>query len=245
MNGRERILTALNIGTPDRVPVWIHAINEVAIVNVGKLLDDTVPEAKPVNLMSQEEMVKILDTLFMIHEELEIDGFTSLGMSQLVDVTNLDKIRFRDLWGTIWARSPHGMAYMVEPPFKTPDDIQNYQRPEIGPGEAFMVEMAKERFAGEKAQFFLMRGAFVRSWRLRGMQNLFMDMLDRPDFVHRLAQMVTEYNLELCDLVAEAGADVLIIEDRMAPTNRTTNMGCKCSTAMYVNTAFGSARLGR
>ncbi len=221
MNGRERILTALNVGVPDRVPIWIHAINEVAIVNIGKLLDDTVPDAKPVNLMSQEEMLRILDTLFMIHEELEIDGFTSLGMSQLVNVTNIDENRFRDQWGTIWARSPHGMAYMVEPPFKTPDDIQDYRRPEVGPGEAFMAQMARERFAGEKAQFFLMRGAFVRSWRLRGMQELFMDMIDRPDFVHRLAQMVTEYNLELCDLAAETGADVLIIEDDIASNEST------------------------
>ncbi len=221
MNGRERILTALELRQPDRVPVWIHAINEVAIVNIGKRLREGVPEAKAVNLMSQEEMLGLLDLLFFIHEELEIDGFTSLPMSELIGVTNLDEARFRDPWGTVWARSSHGMAYMVEAPLETPWDIEGYKRPSAGPMEAFLVQMARERFADGKAQFFLLRGAFVRSWRLRGMQELLMDMIERPAFVHRLAEMVTEYNLEMCERVVEAGADVLIVEDDIAGNEST------------------------
>jgi uroporphyrinogen decarboxylase len=142
-------------------------------------------------------------------------------MSELVGVVNLDKDRFRDPWGTIWARSPHGMAYMVEAPLKTPGDIRGYQRPSAGPAEAFMVQVAGNRFAGEKAQFFLMRGAFVRSWRLRGMQELFMDMMERPQFVHQLAETVTEFNLELCERAVDAGADVLIVEDDIAGNEST------------------------
>ena len=221
MNGRERILAALDIRAPDRVPVWIHAINERAITNIGRLLADGVPEAKAANLMSQEELLRLLDTLFVIHEALEIDGFTALGMGQLVNVTNLDENRFQDEWGTVWERSPHGMAYMVAPAFESPDDIRGYKPPDVGPGEAFLVQMAQERFSGQKAIFFLMRGVFVRSWRLRGMQELLMDMVERPDFVHRLAAMVTEYHLELCGLVADAGADVLIIEDDIAGNEST------------------------
>ena len=76
MNGRERILAALEHDIPDRVPVWIHAINEVSISNIGKLLFEGIPDPKPANLMSQEELLKILEMLFMIHEELEIDGFS-------------------------------------------------------------------------------------------------------------------------------------------------------------------------
>lgn len=216
MNSRDRILTALDVQQPDRVPVWIHAINEMAIINIGRLLRQGVPEAKAVNLMSQEEMLALLDTLLFIHEQLEIDGFTSLPMSELVGTCNLDRNRFRDVWGTIWERSPHGLAYMVEPPIRSPDDLGDYQRPEASLSEAFMVQVARERFRDEKAQFFLIRGVFVRSWRLRGMQELFVDMLVRPQFVHELAQMVTDYNVELCRVAVEAGVDVLIVEDDVA-----------------------------
>jgi uroporphyrinogen decarboxylase len=61
-----------------------------------------------------------------------------------------------------------------------------------------------------------MRGAFVRSWRLRGMEELLVDMALRPEFVHDLAQVVTEYNLELCTAAVEAGVDVIIVEDDIA-----------------------------
>lgn len=221
MNGRDRFLAALDRRQPDRVPVWIHAINEVAIVNVARLLRPDVPAPKPVNQMSQEEMFTLLDLLFLIHEDLEIDGFTALPLSDIAGMTNLDNVHFRDGWGTVWARSPHGMAYVVESPLAEPGDLDGYRPPSVGPAEMFMVQMARQRFGGEKAICLMMRGAFVRSWRLRGMQALFMDMVDRPAFVHRLAEMVTRYNLELCEQMVQAGADVLIVEDDIAGNERT------------------------
>jgi uroporphyrinogen decarboxylase len=166
--------------------------------------------------MSQEEMLGLLDTLLLIHSELGIDGFTALPMSELVNTTDIDGVHFRDPWGTVWARSPHGMAYMVEGPLQDPGELQAFQRPAVTPIETFMSEMASQRFEGAKAQFLLMRGVFVRSWRLRGMQELLVDMVDRPQWVHQLARMVTDYNLELCQQAITAGLDVLIIEDDIA-----------------------------
>jgi uroporphyrinogen decarboxylase len=216
VNGRQRILTALSVEQPDRVPVWIHAINEVAIARIGQLLREGSPQPKAVNLMSQEEMLALMDTLFLIHTELSIDGFTSLPMSELVNTVDIDGVRFRDQWGTVWARSPHGMAYMVEAPLADPESLDGYVRPAVTPAETFMVEMARQRFQGSKAQFLLMRGVFVRSWRLRGMETLLVDMVDRPQWVHSLARMVTDYNLDLCRQAIAAGVDVLIVEDDVA-----------------------------
>lgn len=221
MNGKERIITALDLEIPDRVPLWIHAINEAAVVNIGRLIMEGVPDAKPVNLMSMEEMQKLLDVLFTIHEKLEIDGFTALGFSELAGVTNLDNNRFKDQWGTIWMRSSHGLAYMAEPPLSAPEELKSYKRPDVHENEGFMVQLAKKQFGGEKAVFFLMRGTFVRSWRVRGMQNLLLDMIERPEFVHLLAEMVTEYNMELCSITAETGTDVLIVEDDIASREST------------------------
>ena len=83
MNGKERILTALEVREPDRVPLYIHGINEAPIIGIGKHLTDSLPEPQDFRLMNDRDKFKLVDTLFMIHEELEIDGFTSLGMSQL------------------------------------------------------------------------------------------------------------------------------------------------------------------
>jgi uroporphyrinogen decarboxylase len=219
MNGRERILTALDLREPDRVPVWIHAINEISIINIARHFTDDVPKVKAVNRMDDAEKLQLLNALFMIHEKLEIDGFTAYEMGQLTNITNIDEIHFRDQWGTLLARNPHGLAYMVEPPIKDPQDLEHYEPPRADPAELFMLRLAQERFKGQLAQFFLMRGVFVRCYRLRGMEELFVDMIKRPDLVHHLARTVSDYNLALCELVAEAGADVLIVEDDVADKN--------------------------
>ena len=40
MTGIERILTALNIEELDRVPLYIHGINEAPIIGIGKHLTE-------------------------------------------------------------------------------------------------------------------------------------------------------------------------------------------------------------
>ena len=40
MTGKERILAALNIEEPDRVPLYIHGINEAPIIGIGKHLTE-------------------------------------------------------------------------------------------------------------------------------------------------------------------------------------------------------------
>ena len=36
MKGKERIITALSVQQPDRVPLYIHGINEAPIIGIGK-----------------------------------------------------------------------------------------------------------------------------------------------------------------------------------------------------------------
>jgi len=43
MNGKERILTALAVRQPDRVPLYIHGINEAPIIGIGRHLTDGLP----------------------------------------------------------------------------------------------------------------------------------------------------------------------------------------------------------
>ena len=221
MNSRERILTALQIEQPDKVPVWIHAINEKSIIAIAKHILKNVPPYKPVNEMSPTEMMTLMNTLFDVHEILEIDGITSLDGSQLTGIRPVDKYHFYDAWGTLLERSPNGIAVVREAPIKSVAEIASFKCPTLLPEEVFMLASARKRFHNQLAQFFLMRGTFVRMYRLRGMENLFIDMIENPAAVHELAEKIVEYNLALCDLVAEAGGDVLIVEDDIADKNGT------------------------
>ena len=77
MNGKQRIRTALEVKEPDCVPLYIHGINEAPIIGIGKHLTDGLPEPKDFRLMSDADKLKLVDTLFMIHEQFDIDGMTT------------------------------------------------------------------------------------------------------------------------------------------------------------------------
>ena len=220
MTGKERIMAALELREADRVPVWIHAINEASVINIARHFTDELPEIKSVNLMDVEEQMQLLNALFLIHEELEIDGITSVVLGEEIEI---DEKRYRDEWGAIQQRNPYGLAFPMELPINSPDDLKNYERPRIGRDERLLLlEMAKAKFQDKLAQFFMVTGAFSRTFEnLREMSLLLMDMIDNPDLVHNLFRMATDYNLELIDAINEIGVDVIIVEDDLAYNNST------------------------
>ncbi len=215
MTGKQRILTALDIRQSDRVPLYIHGINEATIVGIGRHLTDAVPEPKQFHDLDDAERLQLMNVLFLIHEEFGVDGFTSFEINQLED---LDVKYAKDDWGVVYERSPHGLPVVYGNPIKTTADLDRYRPPLPKREHLLLLDLARGRFAGEKALFWLMRGTFVLSWRLVGMSNLMMMMYDDPGSVHRIAEMTVRFNLQMLDLLAGAGLDVLVIEDDIAET---------------------------
>ena len=216
MNGKERIITALKVREPDRVPLYIHGINEGPIIGIGRHLTDGLPEIKEIQDMTEQEKFKLLDTLFLLHEAFEVDGFTAfeLGNEEAVDGRHI-----RDEFGVVFERSPLGLPVPKGHPIREAPDFAKYVPPIPQRAHLLLLDLARERFKGQKALFWLMRGSFVRSWRLMGMENMMLKMFDDPDLVHGVARMILDYNLALLDLLVEAGLDVLVIEDDVADKN--------------------------
>jgi uroporphyrinogen decarboxylase len=219
MNGRERIITALNNRQPDRVPLFIHGINEAPIMGIGRNLTDGLPEGKTLDRMTPQEKLKIIDTLFRILEEYGVDGYTCLPIGPGTEFAPGDPLI--DDWGVGFRRSPHGIPIPARHPVKNMDDLERYAPPEPRREQLVLVDLMRQRFKGEKAIFWMMRGTFVRSWRMTGMENLMIKMFKDPAFVHRVAGMVTAFNLKQLDMAADAGVDVLIVEDDIADKNST------------------------
>ncbi|MBW2635698.1 MAG: hypothetical protein JRE14_16610 [Deltaproteobacteria bacterium] len=170
MNGKQRILSALSIEEADRVPLFIHGINEGPIMGVGKHLVEGLPVGKQFHQMNDTEKGLLIETLLRVLEEFEIDGYTCLPIGPGTEFSN-DKELIDD-WGVGFTRR-------------------------------------------------MMRGAFVRSWRLIGMTNYMMMLYDNPDFIHRVAEMVTQYSIGQLEMLIDAGLDVLIVEDDIADKNNT------------------------
>jgi uroporphyrinogen decarboxylase len=219
MTGRERILAALSITEPDRVPLFIHGINEGPIMGIGKYLTDGLPEGKMIHQMSDAEKVKLIDTLFLILDTFGIDGYTCLPLGPGTEFSNQEDLV--DDWGVGFMRSPHGIPVPDRHPIQSADDLDRYTPPAPAREQLFAVDLMKDRFKQRKAVFWMMRGVFVRSWRLLGMQNYMMNLFDNPLLIHRVAEMVTRYSLAQLDMLVQAGLDVLIVEDDIADKNTT------------------------
>ena len=150
MNGKERILTALEVREPDRVPLYIHGINEESIISIGRHVTDGLPEPKQFHAMTEPERLKLLEALFLIHEEFGVDGFTSFEINQLRD---LDATHAEDDWGVIYKRSPHGIPVVSGNPIPDAAALDRYTPPEPRREHLLLLDLARERFQGRKALF--------------------------------------------------------------------------------------------
>ncbi|MDI6830616.1 MAG: uroporphyrinogen decarboxylase family protein [Actinomycetota bacterium] len=231
MTGRERMLTAFERREPDRVPVWEMAFNEESIIKLGRLYTDDLPPVKFAQQMSMEEKVKLLNTLFTVARELELDGITSIG---LLGTEPVDEEHVRDGWGRILRVSEEGEATAVGGPVSDPSDLKGLKAYHPQPTDFLMLMAAVGNLGDGVAQVLVQPGPFRESWSLLGsMEKLLYHYMKNPGFVKDLAQVVTDYILEVVDMAADNGADIIALDGDLA-FNQTTLM----SPAQYEEFVF-------
>jgi len=213
MNGKQRIITALEVKEPDCVPLYIHGINEAPIIGIGKHLRNDLPEPQDFRLMNDKDRMKLVETLFMIHDHFDIDGITCFEIGHEEKV---DDLHVRDRFGVVYQLSEHGIPVPVGHPVKDLAELKKYKFPNPLREDLGLLDLASQRFRGQKATFWLMRGIFVRSWRLIGMTNYMTSIYADPGFLIMLAEKMLEFSLAQLDLLDDAGLDVLVIEDDIA-----------------------------
>jgi hypothetical protein len=80
-----------------------------------------------VDKMNDSEKMKLVDTLFMIHEGFGVDGFTSFEIGH---ESKLDENRVQDDWGIVYLRNPHGLPVAKGHPVKAAGDLTHFDAPE-------------------------------------------------------------------------------------------------------------------
>ncbi len=145
MNSKERILTALDGGQPDRVPLYIHGINEGPIIGIARDLTEGMPELKPFTEMTDVEKFKMLEGLFLIHEHHGVDGFTAFEIGNL---ERLDQKHVKDEFGVVYQLSDFGLPVPTGHPVGEPGDLAQYVPPEPNPAHLMMLQLAKGQRLG-------------------------------------------------------------------------------------------------
>jgi uroporphyrinogen decarboxylase len=215
MNGKERILTALELGQPDVVPIWEMAYNESSIIGIAAHFVDAqdLPEPKLIMDMSDKERAQVLQALIAFVRELDLDGVTAVSLAPRERV---DKQHIRDAIGVVYHLSEFGEPYPVDGPIQARSDLEGFRLRSPVDTDFLMLDVLRATFP-EKSVAYHMPATFKLSWTLRGsMEKLLMDYILDPGLVHDLARLVTDYCFEMIDRAFEKGADFIACEGDLA-----------------------------
>ncbi|MBP7933608.1 MAG: uroporphyrinogen-III decarboxylase-like protein [Phycisphaerae bacterium] len=157
-----------------------------------------------------------------VREFLGTDELTEFAGSHFLDIgpapgrfIQLDDHCVRDLFGVVWDRSvDKEVGTPREWPIRQPEELDSYQFPD--PTADVWFDAIPERKAAHPDLFCRYRVGFAlyeRAWALRGMSDLLMDMIERPEFVDRLLDEVMEHNLAKARQAIELGADAILFGD--------------------------------
>ena len=222
MNSRERLLTALNHHEPDRIPydlgsTQVTGIHVVAYRRLREYLG--LPMIEPTIVDEVQGLARPDDDVI---EQFGVDvrGLFPLNSHNwnVAGVDVGDHWEYVDEWGiTQHKPKPDGLYYsVVKSPLSgsiTLDEVRNYAWPNTGAPcrIAGLREQALAYRAQGKAVMIkgVLAGVFEMSQRMRGMQELLIDMASNPVLAGALFDKLVELKLAFWEMALLQLADVI------------------------------------
>ena len=191
MNGRERVLTALQRGQPDRVPIMEIGVHP-------RVIGGIVPGGD----------------LPALVEALDLDCICA---SPFYRRQNLEGQHYRDEWGTIYNDDPligHGP---LDGPIHSAADLVRYTPPDpLAADRLGSLPDYVRRFKGKRAILWHQREAFMTTALLSGLERFLLFLYDEPDLVRRMVDIVVDVHVTLARRAVRAGADIVSLGDDYA-----------------------------
>jgi uroporphyrinogen decarboxylase len=203
MDARERLLTAMDGGEPDRVPCALSFYH----IDVK----DLAPRGEHRNGLVDVHFVRFPpspeeERLRRLARPYEPD--TRLGTpAQMATYTHWDYHPER-----VERRNPLAAARSLDElrAFPFPD----LSRPDHAQGLARQVKSLHARGLAAGGNLPHLGGElFEAAWRLRGLENFLLDLIERPDWAHFLLDRLTDLACRNAEALALAGVDVLALDD--------------------------------
>jgi uroporphyrinogen decarboxylase len=203
MNARERLLTALDGNEPDRVPCALGFYH----VDLAELS----PRGWPWDSLLDVQFVRFSPS----PEEEELRRLarphrsdTRLGTA--AQMATYARWEYRP--ETHERRNPLARARSLA-------DLQRFPFPELSEpyhikGLRHQVQSLHRRGLAAGGNLPHLGGElFEAAWRLRGLENFLLDLIERPDWAHFLLDRLTDLACRNAETLATAGVDVLALDD--------------------------------
>jgi uroporphyrinogen decarboxylase len=196
MTPRDRLLTALDRGTPDRIPVMEMAIDPRVVRGAGAA------------------------DYFDLVERLDLDGVAANQVVYQVGIRGafLRHARtYTDPWGVPKRILTELLPCAVRHPVRTMADLDRLRPPDPhrDPVLAAVRETAR-RVRGRRAVAVVATADFSAAWNLCGMERLLTSFIDEPSFARRIGEIVLAYHVAFARLAVREGAEVVVLSDDYA-----------------------------
>lgn len=188
MNNKERVIAALSHRQPDRTPYVIGFTQKAAAVMTARY---------------GQEVYGLIDNA--VHGVAASPGPKDCWLSETL---------WQDEFGVQWDRSIDrdiGNVCNCVIPERSLDSLE---LPDPRDPAKFAT-MAEQIAAGEGrfVQFGIGFSLFERAWTMRGMENLFIDMVEAPEFVDELLDAICDYNVALVEQAVQHDIDAIHFGD--------------------------------
>jgi len=213
MNSKERTLLALHRQEPDRVPVWVTIVAEMAdrLGQVTGIPADPL-DAYLTNRISHAELLTALGN--------DVVGIGSTAPPSCPTRQRPDGY-LEDEWGFVYRRVPHAFGVYLEivgrplAGIASARELSRYRLPD--PAAPGRFDAARDR-AGRYGRSHALLGiiectVFEMAWNLVGLEAFLADMALRRDYVGSLLDEVADYSIAIGRALIDLGADALLMGD--------------------------------
>jgi len=125
-------------------------------------------------------------------------------------------------WGVVRRYNEQIVSIPMEGPIKEPSDLDTYRPPDPLAERRFEpLKALLARFKGRKLVGMHLHDSFNYPCYLRGMEQLFMDLLENPELVQRLVRISVDHNIAMLEKAIDLGADFILFGDDYGSTTGT------------------------
>lgn len=203
MNSRERVLASLAGDIPDKVPVSLSFYH----LDIDSLSPAAIDLLDYIDIQFVRFPLSVEENIFS-KIAMPYPGDTRIG--------NPDQLKNYSRWyyrpGERDHRNPLSKASSIEDleKFPFPDVSKSYTA--IGLKE--QVDFLHQRGLAAGGNLPHLGGElFEAAWRLRGLENFLLDLIERPDWAHYLLDRLADLARRNAETLAAAGVDVLALDD--------------------------------
>jgi len=196
MKPRERFVTALNCGTPDRVPVYDFLFSRRLMKELLGYTTELYDGAAQVKLAAM----------------LGLDGVfvPAGGFCGFEEEPHAEGARYLDEWGITYVKNGWPVMVQIDVPIKRRIDWKNYRLPD--PRAKHRAETIREAVRANEGKIAVIAGFLgpftMMYWYFMDLANLSLTIYDDPDLIHEMNAAYVKWVLDAARFVVEEIGEV-------------------------------------